>query len=97
MVSITVTTAGITHDFHTDHKIGSFLSCLMGLSVCWWKSDHNTHHIVCNAIEHDPNIQHMPMMAIHEKIFKEPFFDTYHKRFCPYVFFSQRFSPKWWH
>jgi delta8-fatty-acid desaturase len=52
----------------------------MGLSVCWWKSDHNTHHIVCNAIEHDPNIQHMPMMAIHEKIIEKPFFDTYHKR-----------------
>lgn len=38
-------------------QIGSILASLMGLSVCWWKSDHNTHHVVCNAIEHDPNIQ----------------------------------------
>jgi len=73
--------SGVTHDFHTDHVIGSVLSCLMGLSVCWWKSDHNTHHVVCNAVEHDPNIQHMPMLAITDKIFdKGPFWDTYHKK-----------------
>merc|ERR1711968_129788 len=72
--------SGVTHDFHTDHRIGSFLSAFMGLSVCWWKSDHNTHHVVCNAVEHDPNIQHMPMIAITDKIFNAPFFDTYHKR-----------------
>jgi len=52
----------------------------MGLSVCWWKSDHNTHHVVCNAVEHDPNIQHMPMIAVTEKIFQKPFWDTYHKK-----------------
>jgi len=72
--------SGVTHDFHTDHKLGSFLSSLMGLSVCWWKSDHNTHHVVCNAVEHDPNIQHMPMIAVTEKIFQKPFYDTYHKK-----------------
>ena len=58
---------------HKDHIIGSILSAFMGLSVCWWKSDHNTHHIVCNAVEHDPNIQHMPMIAITDKIFKSHF------------------------
>jgi len=72
--------SGVTHDFKLDHKIGSFLSCLMGLSVCWWKSDHNTHHVVCNAVEHDPNIQHMPMLAVTSKIFEKPFWDTYHKK-----------------
>ena len=73
--------SGVTHDFHLDHKIGSILSAFMGLSVCWWKSDHNTHHVVCNAVEHDPNIQHMPMLAITKKIFENgPFWDTYHKR-----------------
>ena len=72
--------SGVTHDFHKDHIIGSILSAFMGLSVCWWKSDHNTHHIVCNAVEHDPNIQHMPMIAITDKIFEKPFWDTYHKK-----------------
>ena len=71
--------SGVTHDFHKDHVIGSALSALMGLSVGWWKSDHNTHHVVCNAVEHDPNIQHMPMLAITDKIFRRPrFWDTYH-------------------
>jgi delta8-fatty-acid desaturase len=72
--------SAVTHDFHTDHKIGSCLSALMGLSVGWWKSDHNTHHVVCNAVEHDPNIQHMPILAITDKIYEKPFYDTYHKK-----------------
>lgn len=73
--------SGISHDFHKDHKMGSQMALFMGLSLCWWKSDHNTHHVVCNAIEHDPNIQHMPVMAIHPKIFNNgPFWDTYHKK-----------------
>jgi len=72
--------SGISHDFHKDHKAGSWMSFFLGLSLCWWKSDHNTHHVVCNAIEHDPNIQHMPMIAIHPEIFNGPFWDTYHKR-----------------
>ena len=72
--------SGVTHNFHVDHRVGSSLTALMGLSLCWWKSDHNTHHVVCNALEHDPNIQHMPMLAISSKIFAKPFWDTYHKR-----------------
>merc|ERR1719163_1313277 len=72
--------SGITHNFHLDHKIGSALTALMGLSLGWWKSDHNTHHVVCNSVEHDPNIQHMPIMAVSERIFTKPFWDTYHKR-----------------
>ena len=73
--------SGVTHDFHLDHKIGSAISAFMGLSVGWWKSDHNTHHVVCNAIEHDPNVQHMPMLAITSKIFaRARFWDTYHRK-----------------
>ena len=71
--------SGVTHSFYKDHAIGSLLSAFMGLSVGWWKSDHNTHHVVCNAIEHDPNVQHMPMLAITSKIFaRARFWDTYH-------------------
>ena len=73
--------SGVTHSFYKDHLIGSVLSAFMGLSVGWWKSDHNTHHVVCNAIEHDPNVQHMPMLAITDKIFRRAkFWDTYHKK-----------------
>ena len=109
--------SGVTHNFWTDHLVGSVLSSLMGLSVGWWKSDHNTHHVrickshsptlshfpqrrarcvegthldphpppvpqvVCNAIEHDPNVQHMPMLAITSKIFRRArFWDSYHHK-----------------
>jgi delta8-fatty-acid desaturase len=72
--------SGVTHNFHRDHFVGSLLSGLMGLSLSWWKSDHNTHHVVCNAVEHDPNIQHMPLLAITDKIYEKPFWDTYHKK-----------------
>ena len=73
--------SGVTHNFHLDHRIGSTLSGLMGLSTCWWKSDHNTHHVVCNAVEHDPNIQYLPVMAVTPHSFaKGPTFSTYHKR-----------------
>tara|TARA_B110000208_G_C11769660_1_gene429874 strand:+ start:1156 stop:1761 length:606 start_codon:yes stop_codon:yes gene_type:complete len=72
--------SGVSHRFRLDHQVGSSLTALMGLSLCWWKSDHNTHHVVCNALEHDPNIQHMPMLAISSKIFEAPFWDTYHRR-----------------
>ena len=37
---------------------------VVALPLRRWKSDHNTHHVVCNAVEHDPNIQHMPMLAV---------------------------------
>nr|UWM22961.1 Sphingolipid desaturase 3 [Emiliania huxleyi] len=73
--------SGVTHSFRRDHLVGSLLSAFMGLSVGWWKSDHNTHHVVCNAVEHDPNIQHMPMLAITDKVFRRPrFWDTYHRK-----------------
>ena len=73
--------SGVTHHFHLDHAIGSALALFMGLSVCWWKADHNTHHVACNAVEHDPNIQHMPLLAVTPKIFGRPrFWDTYHRR-----------------
>ena len=41
--------SGVTHNFHLDHQIGSVMSSILGLSLCWWKSDHNTHHVVCNV------------------------------------------------
>ena len=72
--------SGVSHDFRKDHLAGSMLAALMGLSTCWWKSDHNTHHIVCNAVEHDPNIQHLPVLCVDPKIFSRPFWDTYHMK-----------------
>jgi delta8-fatty-acid desaturase len=56
---------GITHNFQFDSTIGmTIASYIGGLSLCWWKHNHNVHHIVTNEPEHDPDIQHMPFFAI---------------------------------
>ncbi|KAK5115198.1 hypothetical protein LTR85_009956 [Meristemomyces frigidus] len=61
---------GITHDFQTDSCIGIFIADFLGgLSCCWWKRNHNVHHIVTNSAEHDPDIQHMPFFAVSHRFF----------------------------
>ncbi|PWZ41813.1 Acyl-lipid (9-3)-desaturase [Zea mays] len=44
-------------------------NCLTGLSIAWWKCNHNTHHIACNSLDHDPDLQHMPLFAVSPKLF----------------------------
>jgi sphingolipid 8-(E)-desaturase len=62
---------GITHNFHIDSLIGMFVADFLGgLSCCWWKRNHNVHHIVTNSVEHDPDIQHMPFFAISHRFFE---------------------------
>lgn len=61
---------GITHNFQVDTCLGIFIAdYLGGLSVGWWKRNHNVHHIVTNSTEHDPDIQHMPFFAISHRFF----------------------------
>ncbi|XP_071917829.1 acyl-lipid (9-3)-desaturase-like isoform X2 [Coffea arabica] len=38
-------------------------NCLAGISISWWKWNHNAHHIACNSLEFDPDLQHMPFFA----------------------------------
>lgn len=71
----------ISHVRNRDLFWGTMLGNLTGgISLAWWKRSHNVHHIVCNSVENDPDIQHVPLMAITEKMFK-PFWSTYHRRF----------------
>lgn len=61
---------GITHSFHIDTCIGIFIADFLGgLSIGWWKRNHNVHHIVTNSPEHDPDIEHMPFFAISHRFF----------------------------
>ncbi|KAH8904599.1 fatty acid/sphingolipid desaturase [Coniochaeta sp. PMI_546] len=60
---------GITHDFHIDSVIGTIIADFLGgLSLGWWKHNHNVHHIVTNFPEHDPDIEHMPFFAISHRL-----------------------------
>ena len=80
---------GITHSFQVDTGIGIFLASYMGgLSVGWWKRNHNVHHIVTNSTEHDPDIQHMPFFAISHRFFSS-LSSTYYDKVMTYDAFAR--------
>ena len=80
---------GITHGFHTDTCIGILIANFIGgLSVCWWKRNHNVHHIVTNSAEHDPDIQHLPFFAISPRFF-ESLRSTYYDHVMSYDAFAK--------
>jgi len=75
---------GITHSFTIDTLIGIFVADFLGgLSIGWWKRNHNVHHIVTNSPEHDPDIQHLPFFAISHR-FLESLTSTYYDRVMAY-------------
>ena len=62
----------VSHKKAKDTFLGVlFGNSLGGISLGWWKRSHNVHHIVCNSVENDPDIQHMPMFAVTDGIFDE--------------------------
>ncbi|OJD13643.1 hypothetical protein AJ78_05924 [Emergomyces pasteurianus Ep9510] len=80
---------GITHHFHVDTVIGILIADYIGgLSIGWWKRNHNVHHIVTNSPEHDPDIEHMPFFAISHRFF-DSLRSTYYDRIMPYDVFSK--------
>ncbi|WYZ43393.1 hypothetical protein EsH8_VI_001092 [Colletotrichum jinshuiense] len=61
----------ITHNFSFDTLIGLFVADFCcGLSMGWWKSSHNVHHLITNQPEHDPDIQNVPLFATCPSFFK---------------------------
>ncbi|KAJ3198690.1 hypothetical protein HDU67_003446 [Dinochytrium kinnereticum] len=85
--------SGITHDAWTDTVFGiSLANFLGGLSLGWWKKNHNVHHIVTNHPEHDPDIQHMPFIAVSVR-FMENLYSTYYKRTLDFDAVAQLMIP----
>lgn len=73
--------SSVHHNFQYDHLVGSSIGCaLMGISTGWWKRSHNTHHVVCNSVEHDPDIQHLPIIAQSDKIIEKTYWSSYHEK-----------------
>ncbi|CAH0058047.1 unnamed protein product [Clonostachys solani] len=61
----------ITHNFNIDTFISLFIADFCcGLSIGWWKSSHNVHHLITNQPEHDPDIQNLPFFATCPSFFK---------------------------
>ncbi|KAF2158252.1 fatty acid desaturase, partial [Myriangium duriaei CBS 260.36] len=60
----------ITHNFFKDTVIAIFIGDFCcGLSVGWFKSSHNIHHLVTNLPDHDPDIQNVPLLATSPSFF----------------------------
>ena len=71
----------VSRNFYMDHLNASTIACcLSGLSMSWWKSNHNTHHVTCNSVENDPDIQHMPIFAVSDKVIDSPYWSSYYSR-----------------
>jgi len=53
------------------NKVTQILSgnCLTGISIAWWKWTHNAHHLACNSLDHDPDLQHIPVWAVSSELF----------------------------
>lgn len=84
---------GITHNFTVDTCIGIFIADFLGgLSLGWWKRNHNVHHIVTNSVDHDPDIQHIPFFAISHRFFNS-IYSSYYKRTLPYDAVAKFFIP----
>jgi len=71
--------SGVSHSFDKDYFVGATIgNALMGISAGWWKRSHNTHHVLCNSIEHDPDIQHLPVFAVSSTICAKPVTSSFH-------------------
>jgi acyl-lipid Delta6-acetylenase / acyl-lipid (9-3)-desaturase len=72
----------ITHNRIIDSSWGLLVGNLMtGVSVGWWKRSHNVHHIVTNSVDYDPDIQHLPVMAIDPVFVSKPIYSTYQAQY----------------
>lgn len=60
----------ITKSRRTSHLIGVFYGNLLtGISAGWWKYTHNMHHVTTNEWDKDPDVTHLPLFAVTEKMF----------------------------
>lgn len=84
---------GITHNFNVDTVIGIIIADFIGgLSVGWWKHNHNVHHIVTNSPEHDPDIEHLPFFAISHR-FLESLTSSFYERVMAFDAFAKIIIP----
>jgi len=74
---------GITHDVWWDTALGFLFGNFgQGISIGWWKYTHNVHHIRTNDSEWDPDIQHMPVIAI-SKQYLDRVYSYFHRHVLP--------------
>ncbi|KAG8219752.1 fatty acid desaturase-domain-containing protein [Butyriboletus roseoflavus] len=71
---------GVTHDWTIDRLLAIFIADFIGgLSIGWWVDNHNVHHLVTNHPSHDPDIEHIPFLAISTAFFNS-LWSSYYRR-----------------
>mmetsp|Transcript_13775 Transcript_13775/g.15486 ORF Transcript_13775/g.15486 Transcript_13775/m.15486 type:complete len:535 (+) Transcript_13775:99-1703(+) len=71
----------ITGSFSIDSMIGIFIgNVFTGIDMGWWKSSHYVHHSATNSLHDDPDIQHMPLLCLDERM-TDGRWSTYHGKF----------------
>ncbi|KAH6565298.1 hypothetical protein BASA50_008945 [Batrachochytrium salamandrivorans] len=86
--------SGISHSSMADTLFGIGLANFFGgLSLGWWKRNHNVHHIVTNDPEHDPDIQHVPFLAISTR-FMDNLYSSYYNRVLEFDSIAKIVIPK---
>ncbi|ODV64418.1 sphingolipid delta8-desaturase [Ascoidea rubescens DSM 1968] len=81
----------ITHNYQIDNLIGMTVADWFGgLSLGWWKRNHNVHHLITNDPIHDPDIQHLPFFAVSTRLFKNVY-STYYDKYLYYDKAAQYF------
>ena len=83
----------ITHNYQLDNLFGMLIADFFGgLSLGWWKRNHNVHHLITNDPVHDPDIQHLPFFAVSVRLFQNVY-STYYERILPFDKFAQFLIP----
>lgn len=71
----------ITHNYQIDNIFGMVIADWFGgLSLGWWKRNHNVHHLITNDPVHDPDIQHLPFFAVSSRLFGNVYSTYYEKK-----------------
>lgn len=80
----------ITRNRTIDNALSYLIANVLGgISVGLWKDEHQTHHVVTNHVEHDPDIQLMPFVAVTSKYFKGVY-SSFHERKLSFNGFAQQ-------
>lgn len=83
----------ITHHYQLDNIIGIVIAdWIGGLSLGWWKRNHNVHHLITNDPVHDPDIQHLPFFCVSSRLFGNVF-STYYEKYLWFDAFARKLVP----
>lgn len=83
----------ITHNYQVDNIIGIIIADFIGgLSLGWWKRNHNVHHLITNDPVHDPDIQHLPFFCVSSRLFGNVY-STYYEKYLWFDKFAQKLIP----